>query len=84
MIISVLVGLYFVLMGTVLIRRGAVNWRREVSFAPRLRSLPFTDAANADFHAANWTPLSGVFVVEGASAEPGDGGVGDVGLSQDG
>lgn len=52
MIISVLVGLYFVLMGTVLIRRGAVNWRREVSFAPRLRSLPFTDAAKAGMERA--------------------------------
>lgn len=52
MIISVLVGVYFALMGTVLIRRGAVNWRRKVSFAPRLRSLPFIDSAKASLERA--------------------------------
>src|SRR6266511_4363178 len=39
---------------------------------------------SADFHAANWTPGSGVFVAESASAQPGDGDVGEVGLAEDG
>ena len=40
--------------------------------------------ANADFRAVGSPQGSGEFVAEGAVAQPGDGGVGEVGLAQDG
>jgi hypothetical protein len=44
MIVSVLVGLYGVVMGTVLVRRGVASWRHQVSFARRLRAVPLATA----------------------------------------
>jgi hypothetical protein len=52
MIVSVLVGLYGVVMGTVLVRRGLASWRRQVSFARRLRAVPLATAEKAGLERA--------------------------------
>jgi hypothetical protein len=52
MIVSVLIGLYGVVMGTVLVRRGLASWRRQVSFARRLRAVPLATAEKAGLERA--------------------------------
>jgi hypothetical protein len=59
MIVSVLVGLYSVVMGTVLVRRGVVSWRHQVSFARRLRAVPLATTEKAGLERAFLT--GGVF-----------------------
>jgi hypothetical protein len=45
MIVSVLVGLYSIVIGTVLVRRGVASWRHQVSFARRLHAVPLATTA---------------------------------------
>jgi hypothetical protein len=59
MIVSVLVGLYAMVMGTVLVRRGVASWRHQVSFARRLRAVPLATAEKAGLERAFLT--GGVF-----------------------
>ncbi|SRR6266536_501994 len=59
MIVSVLVGLYGIVMGTVLLRRGVASWRHQMSFARRLRAVPLATAEKAGLERAFLT--GGVF-----------------------
>jgi hypothetical protein len=52
MIVSALVGLYAVVMGTVLVRRGVASWRHQVSFTRRLRAVPLATAEKAGLERA--------------------------------